>query len=110
VLADVPSGFLADEATGIGALGFGEPFVTNDRSAGGAAVRILPAQGTVQQTAFLAQAIGALAHEYGPLLGLPDLYNTAFLQSSGARPEEDSAGVEDLACAANWEQVQAQRY
>jgi hypothetical protein len=51
VLADVPSGFLADEATGIGALGFGEPFVTSDRSAGGAAVRILPAQGTVQQAA-----------------------------------------------------------
>ena len=34
-----------------------------------------------------------MCHEYGHLLGLPDLYNVDYLRSPEAPPEEDSAGI-----------------
>ncbi|MBT4497510.1 MAG: hypothetical protein HOC74_07305, partial [Gemmatimonadetes bacterium] len=93
VVASVPGNFLMGGATGMGELGFEEDFITDDVGSGGRRVRIMPARGTIQQGRNFAQTVGAMCHEYGHVLGLPDLYNTDFLQMEGGAPEEDSAGI-----------------
>ena len=93
VLERIPAGFLLSEATGISTLGFDDPLSTADTGAEGQAVQIFPKQGTIQQGRFFAEAAGAICHEYGHVLGLPDLYNTEFFRKPGAGPEEDGAGV-----------------
>ena len=93
VLASTPSDFIVGAATGLAHLGFEEDFVTDDVGANGEAVRIDPARGTLQQGRTFAEAVGSMCHEYGHLLGLPDLYNVDFLRAESAIPEEDSAGI-----------------
>lgn len=93
VLERVPARLLLGPATGIGNLGFDEEIATADAGASGQPIRIAPTQGTVQQGRTFSEAAGAICHEYGHVLGLSDLYDTAFLSRLGALPEEDSAGV-----------------
>ena len=92
-LLSSPQNFLRGNATGVAGLGLERDFVTGDRDATGRRVRIAPRMGTVQRARDFVEAVGSMCHEYGHVLGLPDLYNTSYLVQKGAGPEEDSAGI-----------------
>ena len=92
VTSSAPTGFLSGSATGVNQLGLAEVFVTNDVGFSGEFVRIVTGV-TVRGRSF-EEAVGSMCHEYGHILGLPDLFNTEFLRSDERLdPEDDSAGI-----------------
>jgi M6 family metalloprotease-like protein len=99
-MTTAPDNFLLGPATGIASLGFPEnfglegSFETDDTGADGSAIAVSHRQGAIQSGATYPFLVGSMAHEYGHVLGLPDLFNTQFLQSrEPLGPEHDSAGI-----------------
>ena len=103
IVASAPSNFVVGAATGVAGLGFGKGtanlrlrggnYLTDDRSSSGKPIFISPALGTIQQGRNLTETVGAMCHEYGHVLGLPDLYDIEFVRRQNAPPEEDTAGI-----------------
>jgi len=85
-----PAGFIIGRATGIAGLGITRDFETQDRAPDGRPIRVSNAErhGALVAQGNFAQTVGAMAHEFGHALGLPDLYDLSY-----EGPEEDSAGI-----------------
>ncbi len=96
-LLSVPRDFFRSGASGFGSLGLETDFVTDDAAAGGGAIRIRSRYsgfgGTTQRGHVFTVTAATMCHEFGHVLGLPDLYDQSSQVAGELDPEIDSAGI-----------------
>ncbi len=97
-LLTVPRDFFISSASGFGTLGLETDFLTDDAAAGGGVIRIRSRHsgfgGTTQRGHVFTVTSGTMTHEFGHVLGLPDLFDQSSVTEAGELdPEFDSAGI-----------------
>ncbi|MCC7261354.1 MAG: right-handed parallel beta-helix repeat-containing protein [Candidatus Latescibacteria bacterium] len=97
-LLTVPRNFFISGATGYASLGLDADYLSDDPAANGGTVRVRSRfsgfGGTTQRGHTFSITAASMCHEFGHVLGLPDLFDQSTVTASGAvDPVEDSAGV-----------------
>ncbi len=94
VLPSMPPNFIIGNATGVATLGLAVGFTTDDLGANNRPMSIISHRGSIVLGRDFHETVATMAHEYGHILGLPDLFNADYLQTEDpGGPENDSAGI-----------------
>ncbi|MFC1525759.1 right-handed parallel beta-helix repeat-containing protein [Candidatus Latescibacterota bacterium] len=97
-LLTVPEGFFIGRATGFASLGLDGDYISDDASPSGGYIRVRSRfsgfGGTTQRGHVFSVTAGTMCHEFGHVLGLPDLFDqSSVFNGEELVPEEDSAGI-----------------
>ena len=97
-LLTVPRDFFIGGATGLASLGLDTDFISDDEADGGGRIRVRSRfsgfGGTTQRGHVFTVTAASMCHEFGHVLGLPDLFDQSTVGAdSQLDPAEDSAGI-----------------